>query len=646
MQSRFSSLIVLLISLSSSGWATDPGSSTRALPAGFALGSKAWTFQLAIRPGVLKDNSVLCRVEDQAGRPILTLKTGESGHQSLLLFTFTTDARPEPLSVGIPISLVDSAQAHKLVLRYEGYRMDFFVDSVLTDQEWPMGNLTQQAAARILASPQVSKAKFEDRLFSDDEIEGEAGGHEAVAQRETAMFGPANGAVQYWRPRGYNTSAGDTMPFFHDGTFHLFFLHDRRHHGSKWGLGAHEWWHMSTTDLVHWKEEPPALRITNEWEGSICTGSVFFHNGEYYAFYATRMPDRSERLGVATSVDGVHFQKQLPTPFAEPGFPYRQGPNRDPFAFQDGNQFRMLVTAELAHPEIARRGGALEQLISPDLKTWTPSSHPLLVPGYPGSQPECSDLFFWRGWYYLLFGQDGATHYRMARTSQGPWLTPAIDILDGPEAHVMKTAPFTGGRRIGVSFIPEGGWGGNLVFRELVQNTDGTLGTTFPSEMIPAANGSEAHAPITVHAPEGFGAAELDHVAANVRMTAILTPSPGTAAFGITLHAEAGMKNGLQLVFRPAIGQMQWVSTEANSLARPLATIDGAGDLKGPVNIELIAKEDIFDVSANGIHTLVHRAPGLQGTHAYLFVQDGNAAVSNLTVYPLLVKSAVQEARR
>ncbi len=49
---------------------------------------------------------------------------------------------------------------------------------------------------------------------------------------------------------------------------------------------------------------------------------------------------------------------------------------------------------------------------------------PFLVPGYSGHQPECLDLFRWNSWFYVLFGQDGATHYRMSHSAAGPWKFP------------------------------------------------------------------------------------------------------------------------------------------------------------------------------------------------------------------------------
>jgi hypothetical protein len=88
-------------------------------------------------------------------------------------------------------------------------------------------------------------------------------------------------AMQYFRPDG-NFFVGDCMPFFHDGTFRLYYLVDEAHHEALGGLGGHQWEQASTEDLVHWKHHPLAIPITEEREGSICTGSVFFHKGTYY----------------------------------------------------------------------------------------------------------------------------------------------------------------------------------------------------------------------------------------------------------------------------------------------------------------------------------------------------------------------------
>src|SRR4030095_4580284 len=216
-----------------------------------------------------------------------------------------SDFSEQPLSVELPLSLFDRTKTHSLLIRYRGYALDLFCDGVLVDQEWPMGTIVATDAAIVSARFPATQLGIGNIAVTDEQISKENGGSVEVAKRADIMFGAEPQQVQYSWPRGWNTNAGDAMPFFHDGVFHLFFLFDRRQHRSKWGLGAHQWVHIASPDLVHWKQYDPALTIEHEWEGSICTGSVFFHQGKYYAFYATRMPDRSERLGLDESHDGL-----------------------------------------------------------------------------------------------------------------------------------------------------------------------------------------------------------------------------------------------------------------------------------------------------------------------------------------------------
>ncbi|MBM3190199.1 MAG: glycosyl hydrolase, partial [Chloroflexi bacterium] len=190
--------------------------------------------------------------------------------------------------------------------------------------------------------------------------------------------------MQYFKPEG-DYYVGDCMPFFHEGVFHLFWLLDEKHHQARGGLGGHQWAHASSPDLVHWEHHPLALAIEHDWEGSICTGSVFFHEGVYYAFYATRMPDRTQHLSLATSADGISFTKTAPNPFASPPVGYSPMHYRDPVVFAElgSGRFHMLVTACLEDYAVAGRGGCLAYLVSHDLRSWE-VQEPFLVPGYEG----------------------------------------------------------------------------------------------------------------------------------------------------------------------------------------------------------------------------------------------------------------------
>ena len=152
--------------------------------------------------------------------------------------------------------------------------------------------------------------------------------------------------MQYFKPED-PFFVGDCMPFYHDGVFHLYYLLDENHHQSLNGLGGHQWAHATSTDLINWQHHPLAIPITEKWEGSICTGSAFYHSGTYYGFYATRMPDRTQHLSLATSTDSINFVKTQPNPFASPERGYSPYHHRDPCVFRDEDDglFHMVVTA-------------------------------------------------------------------------------------------------------------------------------------------------------------------------------------------------------------------------------------------------------------------------------------------------------------
>ena len=88
------------------------------------------------------------------------------------------------------------------------------------------------------------------------------------------------GQVQFYTPRGFNTWIGDVGLYWHDGVFHVLYLLDRHHHGSRWGGGAHIFCQLVSRDLVHWTDCGPLFELERPWQ-SVGTGTMTFHGGRY-----------------------------------------------------------------------------------------------------------------------------------------------------------------------------------------------------------------------------------------------------------------------------------------------------------------------------------------------------------------------------
>lgn len=496
----------------------------------------------------------------------------------------------------------------RISIRWLGYAFQLFVDGVLEDEEWPLGELPE--------GPWTLEAA--------EGIEGIA--LRAIDAPEEAAETAFDGAFQDYNHPGHNTGVGDCMPFARDGRWCLYYLLDRRGHRSKRGLGAHQWAQVSTDDLRHWTIHPMAVGITEQWEGSICTGSLIQKDGKTYAFYAVRMSDGSPaRLTWAESADGVHFEKS--GKYFSLTAPYEPVSARDPNVFLGADGlYHMLVTTSLL--DGGRYGGCLAHLTSPDLMDWT-QHEPFIIPGY-SDQPECSDYFEWNGWYYLVFSNFAIARYRMSRQPFGPWIRPENDLLDALEVQVPKTAPFKG-RRLSSGFLARRprSYAGNAVTHELFQRPDGTLGLKQAEELLPAAKATRVIAPIQLSAPQGRAEAALSEVSGAFRLKATLRAEGAGALFGLTLGDR---RDGIRVEFDPA--------ARTAVILRPSEDFgQGAGrdlarcvELAGDVPIDVLVMGDILDIMFGDGRCMTLRmdAPVSPGARIALYAQCGALSASRI----------------
>jgi beta-fructofuranosidase len=456
----------------------------------------------------------------------------------------------------------------------------------------------------------------------------------------------STGNIQYFKPQG-NLFVGDCIPFYHNHTYYLYWLLDSAHHKALGGLGGHQWALSTSTDLKTWVQHPVVLGIDEVWEKSICTGSVEFYKGKFYAFYATRLIDPAgkvnEQLSYAISDDGIHFVKQKPNPFytSAPGYSKRNF--RDPKVVIDPDGTFHLFVASSIDSSLTHDNGALVHLVSKDLKNWTVKK-PLIYG--QADVPECPDYFQWKGWWYLIYGRGGNTFYLKSRHPYGPWEYPRYQALNEDWINVAKTAEFNGGRRIVAGWIPsrrdgvDNGreiFGGNIALRELGQDPDGTLSTSFPAEAVPAAG-----APIALHAVHdsltvegagaysirstaGMGAVFFSDLPPDCSISFDADPAMLTEEYGCFLKSDAHGGSGYRLSFSADNAEVGLAETH----------ISAVNGLSKKVSVRIIMKGDIIDVCIGNRRCIVDRLYEQKGSWFGLYAKHGAVAFSNLTIAPL-----------
>lgn len=483
----------------------------------------------------------------------------DSPYSEALAKKQNANCRSGLLSVAAMVGLIGPGLWHDILLRFDGPKLELYIDGVLVDEEYPHGEL-RMFASPLLIGAEINAGKVNscfngevdhiavwDRALSDSEIVVLSGGPEQVARRRLAIEGPPEPHLQYWRPPGYNMFVGDPMTFFHDGVFHLFYLTDRNHGAQKWGIGAHPWGHVSSSDLIHWDHHPRALEFSEQSENSMGTGQIVFQHGTYYLYWINhgrRMPWKdapehrlADNIYLATSRDGVHFEKHIRQPWAQ--IDYRSGGDSNPLIWKSAHGDRYFLYCpnnQRTDPPNAMPPWLFE---SENLETWTRIPSPNFADTFPKGWNSCATYHKWNGWYYF---HNLDVYWMSRRSLEDPEADQTVHRGLALGVHVPEWSTFHDNRRIGVGWGTGLGYAGEAVFRELVQFPDGRLGTKWPEEMIPESGAPLDSIPHTFSlAAEGATACRsFSNIPQDVRITAKVVPGPGASGFGLSIRATSG----------------------------------------------------------------------------------------------------------
>lgn len=295
---------------------------------------------------------------------------------------------------------------------------------------------------------------------------------------------------------------GDVMPYFDNGKFHLFFLHDAK--SKPGGEGFHDIHSFETSNLTTFEYQGQMIPygLASEPDFAVGTGSLIKVGGTYYFYYTghngnTPYVQNNPRESVlcATSSDLKSWKKVPDFKLTAPDGYYNYD-FRDPHVFynEEAGKYWMLMSTQTD----SDRKAVVLLLTSDDPATnnWT-SQGPIYqtTPEENYLMLECADIFKMGSYWYLIFSENWSdftgTRYRMATSPNGPWTTPDVDRFDGEYLYAAKTAS-NGNQRYLFGWTarkaPENNtgnkeWAGNLVTHQLVQNSDGTLAIKQPEQI-------------------------------------------------------------------------------------------------------------------------------------------------------------------
>jgi len=389
--------------------------------------------------------------------------------------------------VGVPLAMLPpSTNVYEVTLHFSGVHWDLYVNGVLYDRDFPLGYPHWPDAPSWHHDPShiTQAALWVPALTPQQSVD--------------EVMTPT--AIQYWTPPGHNAWVGDVVTCMHAGRYHVFYLYDRRHHQSKFGMGAHFFAHLSTHDFITWTMHEDATPLETQWE-CIGTGTPFvdnhgrlclayaLHTERIYADSDTTLPAQLEWLAqhgatgrfdattpgipigatYAISADGV-------AQFHKSGVFYH--PCRNPSIYRDhAGALRMLANYAGAAGAAWGKGMWASDQVEEGWRCVN-ADFP------PGG--DCTFAFRWGAFDYIIGGFvnlwmkpiDAPDSAYQDLVSLG------LDCYDGLNVPaITEVAP---GRWLMAGWSAIRGWGGTLVIRELIQFHDGSLGTRWMPELMPA----------------------------------------------------------------------------------------------------------------------------------------------------------------
>lgn len=458
----------------------------------------------------------------------------------------------------------------------------------------------------------------------------------------------------FYKPQD-GSRVGDTMPYYEDGVYHIFYLKDGG------GVSSHPVYRVDTADFVRYEEKGLVLSAgdSNGGEAMIGTGSIVKHGNDYLFFYTGHPAMGAETVRVAISegnLDGFEKKEDFILSPADYGF---ADDFRDPevrWSEEDGCYYCIVSTRKDGCAVLAQftLSETLETVDAPSV---------LYTDTHGFNVLECPTYFEWNGRYYITYsaqdlnmgdteeltsssyaltGSKGCVYYLSSENPFEGWRALANPQLDSKVFYAGKVARGSDTMLVGwaaqrdVNATYKYAWGGSLVAHRLVQNDDGALSLTYPQAY---ASHFDVKQPLLLKNPAGEATDELSLISSNgsfnpvanekleYRLSMNVNFSSGVSEFGLVFGLKDNLYDAVKVTINPLAGKIRAQYGQNSEIASNFLTLEADTDYR----IDVFAEGSNFVLYFEGV-AFTFKARNVGNRRIALFAQDGIVEFSDIAM--------------
>ena len=514
-----------------------------------------------------------------------------------------------------------------------------FEDGRLVDRQGRFGATTLSGDARVVEGHLRLNKEGAYLLATRSIPEPTAGNVDASARalREKLLSDPHRPGYHFVTPEGLCMPFDPNGAIFWKGRYHLFYIfQDRR---------GHNWGHVSSTDLFHWRHHPTGL-IDGMFSGNA------FLNQEGIPTMCYHQVGQGNAMAVAVD-DELNTWKKLDsnpiTPKTQPGDPHHDRYRSwDPFGWLEGGTYYAIFGGE--RPGLAKAPSlAGEWKYVGDFLATT-------VPGVSITEDvSCADFFRLGNQHMLLC----ISHRLGCRYYLGEWRGEQFH----PKQHEMMSwvdhtyfAPESllddRGRRImwawmmdrpGFKMRTDAGWSGTMSLpRVLTLDPEGRLRMNPPNEIERLRYHPRQRTDFTIEAETEF---PLPEIHGNSLELQVEMQASDTAQYGVKICASPDGEEQTRIYF-DARDQKLVVDSRASSLTEGPKSVEAAPLTLArdePLKLRIFIDKSVVEVFANDGRQAIGRRvypTRLDSRGIAVFARGGRARVTRLQAWEIAPANA------